>query len=45
MTATAPSDGGLIAANIMHFGRVLRSTGMPVGPGKILDAGWENGAN
>ena len=22
----------------MHFGRVLRSTGMPVGPGKILDA-------
>ena len=38
MTATAPSDGGLIAANIMHFGRALRAAGIPVGPGRVLDA-------
>jgi len=31
-------EGSKLAPNIMHFGRVLRSTGMPVGPGKILDA-------
>ena len=31
-------DGNRLAANIMHFGRVLRSAGLPVGPGKILDA-------
>jgi uncharacterized protein with von Willebrand factor type A (vWA) domain len=38
VTATAPSDGGLIAANIMHFGRALRAAGIPVGPGRVLDA-------
>ena len=26
------------AANIMHFARVLRAAGLPVGPGKVLDA-------
>ena len=31
-------EGSKLVTNIMHFGRVLRSTGMPVGPGKILDA-------
>ena len=31
-------DDGLIAANIMHFGRTLRSAGLPIGPGTILDA-------
>ena len=31
-------EGSKLVPNIMHFGRVLRSTGMPVGPGKILDA-------
>ena len=31
-------DGGRIAANIMHFGRALRAAGLPVGPGKVLDA-------
>lgn len=31
-------EGSKLAANIMHFGRVLRSAGLPVGPGKILDA-------
>ena len=30
--------GGKIAANIMHFGRVLRAAGLPVGPSKVLDA-------
>ncbi len=31
-------DGGLIAANIMHFARVLRAAGLPIGPGKVIDA-------
>jgi len=31
-------EGNKLVTNIMHFGRVLRSAGMPVGPGKILDA-------
>ena len=29
--------GGKIAANIMHFARVLRAAGLPVGPAKVLD--------
>jgi hypothetical protein len=29
---------GRLAANIMHFGRVLREAGLPVGPGHVLDA-------
>ena len=31
-------DGGRIAANIMHFARVLRAAGLPIGPGKVIDA-------
>ena len=31
-------DDNKLAPNIMHFGRVLRAAGMPVGPGKIIDA-------
>ncbi len=31
-------DGGRLAANIMHFARTLRAAGLPVGPGKVLDA-------
>jgi len=27
-----------LAPNIMHFGRVLRAAGLPIGPGKIIDA-------
>ncbi len=27
-----------LAANIMHFARLLRAAGLPVGPGKVLDA-------
>jgi len=28
---------GKIATNIMHFARVLRSAGLPVGPGKVIE--------
>jgi uncharacterized protein len=46
MTTAAPSaldlfnqlEGSRLVSNIMHFGRVLRAAGLPVGPGKILDA-------
>src|ERR1043166_135674 len=31
------NDGRLLA-NLMHFGRTLRAAGLPVGPGKVLDA-------
>jgi uncharacterized protein with von Willebrand factor type A (vWA) domain len=30
--------GGKLIDNIMHFGRTLRAAGLPVGPGKVLDA-------
>jgi len=36
-TAAAHHDGRLVA-NLMHFARVLRAAGLPVGPGKVLDA-------
>jgi uncharacterized protein len=29
---------GRLAVNIMHFARVLREAGLPVGPGQVLDA-------
>lgn len=32
------ADGGRLADNIMHFARVLRAAGLPVGTGKVLDA-------
>ncbi len=35
--AVASSDGRLVA-NLMHFARTLRAAGLPVGPGKVLDA-------
>ena len=32
-----PAGGpGKLAENVMHFARVLRSAGLPVGPGKVL---------
>jgi len=31
-------DGGRIAENILHFGRLLRASGLPVGPDKIVTA-------
>ena len=30
-------DAGKIATNIMHFARVLRSAGLPIGPGKVIE--------
>ncbi len=35
----SPSDGGgKLVENIMHFARTLRAAGLPVGPGKVIDA-------
>lgn len=31
-------EGGQLASNIINFARVLRKVGLPVGPGKVLDA-------
>lgn len=33
-----PATGGKLVSNIMHFARALRLTGLPVGPGKLLEA-------
>jgi hypothetical protein len=30
--------GGCLALNLMHFARMLRRAGLPVGPGQVLDA-------
>ena len=38
MNVTPASGNGRIAANIMHFARVLRAAGLPIGPGKVIDA-------
>src|SRR5712692_2298669 len=35
--AVQVADGRLLA-NLMHFARTLRAAGLPVGPGKVLDA-------
>jgi len=36
--ASGTGNGGRLAENIMHFGRVLRRAGLPVGPGSVLGA-------
>lgn len=36
--ARRDGQGGKLAENIMHFARVLREAGLPVGPGQVLDA-------
>ena len=28
--------GGRLSENIMHFGRVLRRAGLPIGPGQVI---------
>ncbi len=33
-----PKGGSALVANIMHFARTLRVAGLPIGPGKVLDA-------
>jgi len=30
--------GGVLALNIMHFARALRAAGLPIGPGKTIEA-------
>ncbi|HTO83576.1 MAG TPA: VWA domain-containing protein, partial [Methylomirabilota bacterium] len=34
----ASEPAGRLGENIMHFARTLRAAGLPVGPGKVLDA-------
>jgi hypothetical protein len=34
--AAAEADGGKIALNILHFARLLRAAGMPIGPQKTI---------
>jgi uncharacterized protein len=36
--AASQEHQGRLVANLMHFGRTLRAAGLPVGPGKVLDA-------
>src|SRR5207302_2927478 len=38
MAAAAQAPDGRLVANLMHFARTLRAAGLPVGPGKVLDA-------
>jgi uncharacterized protein len=33
-----PPEGGRLAANVMHFGRLLRRAGLPVGPAEVIAA-------
>jgi uncharacterized protein len=37
-SAPSPVGGGRLAANVMHFGRALRAAGLPVGPGRVIEA-------
>jgi len=34
----SPDEGGRLYQNIMYFARALRAAGLPIGPGKVLDA-------
>src|SRR5260370_28731347 len=38
MALSAEKSDGRLVANLMHFARTLRAAGLPVGPGKVLDA-------
>jgi uncharacterized protein with von Willebrand factor type A (vWA) domain len=38
MLATGQGSDGRLLANLMHFARTLRAAGLPVGPGKVIDA-------
>ena len=38
MTLAEPQSDGRLIANLMHFARTLRAAGLPVGPGKVIDA-------
>jgi len=34
----AVPEHGRLAANILHFARALRAAGLPVGPGRVIEA-------
>jgi uncharacterized protein with von Willebrand factor type A (vWA) domain len=36
--AVVETGDGRLLANLMHFARTLRAAGLPVGPGKVIDA-------
>lgn len=38
MDAVHANGCGRLMENIMHFARVLRAAGLPIGPGKVIDA-------
>ncbi len=39
-TASPPAEPatGALTANLMHFARALRAAGLPIGPGRVIDA-------
>lgn len=37
-TLPLPPTGGRFARNVVHFARALRAAGLPVGPGRVLEA-------
>ena len=38
MTSDGEVQTGRLVANLVHFGRLLRGCGLPIGPGKVLSA-------
>lgn len=38
MKIKSQANSGKIAVNIMHFARLLRTAGLPIGPGNLIDA-------
>jgi uncharacterized protein with von Willebrand factor type A (vWA) domain len=38
MASESSADAGKLAENIVHFARVLRRAGLPIGPAKVIDA-------
>ncbi len=37
-TAAPENGAGALTANLMHFARTLRAAGLPIGPGRVIDA-------
>ena len=38
MKLPAPGEHGHLSENVMHFARVLRAAGLPIGPDRVIDA-------
>ena len=38
MKVATPGEHGHLAENVMHFARVLRAAGLPIGPDRVIDA-------